>query len=111
MGLDCFVQTRTPQGNVEDLWYGRKTNEIHGWMQQQSGIPAEEFNCVELPLTSALLESLEMSLNTNNLTATSGFFFGTPNDKEDVQEDGLRILKAARNALNEGKEPYYTSWW
>lgn len=47
MGLDAYVRVT----EISELWYGRKENEIHGWMQRKSGIPADEFNCVELPLT------------------------------------------------------------
>ena len=30
MGLDCYVMVKTDTGESEELWYGRKENEIHG---------------------------------------------------------------------------------
>ena len=115
MGLDAYIQKDTvhKDGKVvsEQLWYGRKENEIHGWMQRQSGVSANEFNCVNLDLTAELLDLFELDAKSNALTPTAGYFFGAPGDKEQVNLAAKTLLQAARDALAEGKKPYYTSWW
>lgn len=116
MGLDAYVRipviTDDPDApNSKELWYGRKENEIHGWMQKQSGVPAEDFNCVPLPLTSELLDALEKAMNNNELVHTTGFFFGNGNSAEETNEAVTELIKASRQAIANGKKPYYTSWW
>lgn len=106
MGLDAYVRVT----EISELWYGRKENEIHGWMQRKSGIPADEFNCVELPLTKELLDEFEADVS-KVLTETTGFFFGGANDKESVAEAAKELIKTARLAINDGHTPAYYSWW
>ena len=114
MGLDCFVQKNRVQtdGKVtaDELWYGRKTNAIHGWMQRQSGIEPVKFNCVDFYLTEELLVLLENYCAAGNLTATEGFFFGD-SLFPDVVRDVHQIVFASRQALSQGEFPYYFSWW
>lgn len=115
MGLDCYVFTANDSGNPEDtpdeLWYGRKENEIHGWMQRQSSIPADKFNCKEFPLTQDLLDAFQLALNKGELVPTAGFFFGGPGAQDQVREAAEELIQATQQALNEGKQPYYFSWW
>lgn len=111
MGLDCYVMHRISEKETNELWYGRKENEIHGWMQRQSGIPAEEFNCVEFPLDNTLLDQLERDFQEGNLVYTPGSFFGVPGSQEDIQTAVDGLLSSTRQALKEGKQPYYFSWW
>lgn len=116
MGLDAYVRVTTkevPDGinETEEIWYGRKENEIHGWMQRQSGIAAEDFNCVPLPLTAELLDQFESIFKLKLLVPTSGFFFGSANEPNEVVEAAQALLDASRKTIAEGKEPYYTSWW
>lgn len=114
MGLDCYVMAAITSANTSDnekeVWYGRKENEIHGWMQRKSGMSAEDFNCVELPLTHALLDELE-AVTAKELPHTPGFFFGSQNDAEKTIHVVQTLVSAARRALNDGKYVYYYSWW
>ena len=116
MGLACYVCTPVALKTGEsisnmEIWYGRKENEIHGWMQQKSGKTPEEFNCVDLDLTPEILDEFEFAMKSGGLVPTPGFFFGSPGTNEQVQEAAQKLLTAARTALVEGKQPYYTSWW
>lgn len=115
MGLDAYIRYDfkgvDDESQEAELWYGRKENEIHGWMQRQSGIAAEEFNCVRFPLTTELLDQLETDSQGGNLVATQGFFFGSDNDPGEVKEAVEALLLAAREALADGLKPYYSSWW
>ena len=112
MGLDAYVRIPVITDDLDasqskELWYGRKENEIHGWMQRQSGVPAEDFNCVSLPLTSELLDRFESAFKLKLLVPTSGFFFGAAKEPDEAAQT---LLDASRNAIAAGKEPYYTSW-
>mgnify|MGYP003435106851 FL=1 len=115
MGLDCYVNVKATdeagKEEVQEIWYGRKENEIHGWMQRQSGVPADDFNCVEFPLTAEILDSFEAALKDGMLVSTTGFFFCCPNAADLVTEAAKDLLAATRNAISEGREPYYYSWW
>ena len=116
MGLDCYIQYDIPEEAASGtktvkIWYGRKTNAIHGWFQRKSGIEASDFNCEKLPITEEMLHEFEVDLAADAVTPTSGFFFGSPEDKEEIQEDGREIIEAVREALLDGKKPYYFSWW
>ena len=124
MGLDCYVFAEPADADlndkstkVEEIWYGRKTNEIHGWMQRKSGIPAEEFNCHKLMLSHELLKEMKEDLFTHTLlhsgrfTSTKGSFFGGANDIQYVKDQVEQLIQAAEEALNQGKQVYYDSWW
>lgn len=115
MGLDAFIRCDFKgvdnEIESEELWYGRKENEIHGWMQRESGIAAEDFNCVQFPLTTEILDKLEADSKAINLVPTQGFFFGSDNDPAEVRQQVKDLLSAARKALEDGLEPYYSSWW
>lgn len=116
MGLDAYVRINTgvdKDGHdiVDELWYGRKENEIHGWMQEHSGIPAEDFNCERLSLTTELLDSLQETINNKGLPETAGFFFGGGNERDQVFMAAQELIKVSRQAIAAGKEPYYFSWW
>lgn len=108
MGLDCYVENA--QG--DELWYGRKENEIHGWMQKKSGIPVEDFNCVKFKLTKEILEQFLEDVNNKKLEHARGFFFGSANDYDEIKIAAENLFKAAYPVILEGEfEVYYTSWW
>ena len=111
MGLDCYVfaESATHEGK-EEIWYGRKENEIHGWMQTKSGVPAEDFNCEEFDLTHELLDELA-AVTKEGMPHTPGFFFGVPGEWEYIKEARDALIAAARISLDEGKRVYYYSWW
>ena len=114
MGLDSYVQKEVtkPDGKTEseELWYGRKIGELHGWMQRHSGLLEMEFNCKRLYLTAELLDELEKDVK-QGMEHTAGFFFGSANEKKYVREQATYLIKVAREALVEDSKPYYYSWW
>jgi len=128
MGLDCYVQFDSSDDETIQIWYGRKENEIHGWMQRHSGMEAGDFNCEKLFLIPELLSEFEEAIKAlkegrlivageletytnNDLVPTSGFFFGSPGDPVEVAETAIKLLEAARQAIADGHKPYYFSWW
>lgn len=115
MGLDAYIcyDFKGVDDEIEsaELWYGRKKHEIHGWMQRVSGIAGWEFNCVPLPLTEHILSRLEADMESGNLMAREGFFFGSVKDPAEVKKEVQELLSVARDALADGLKPYYSSWW
>jgi hypothetical protein len=98
----------------EEIHYWRKHPNLHGWMQnlyEDKGGKSDSFNgdCVVLNQTD--LDDLEHDLKQWDLPQTSGFFFGQDENNEDELKDDLDFVAKAREAINEGKTVYYTSWW
>jgi hypothetical protein len=96
----------------EELFYWRKFNALHGWMEQlyrAKGGTAESFNCNTVRLTSEDLDKL--GRDANNLQPVAGFFFGAqtvyPEDIESIAE----FVAKARQAIADGNAVYYDSWW
>jgi hypothetical protein len=96
----------------EELFYWRKFNALHGWMEQlyrAKGGTAESFNCNTVRLTSEDLDKL--GRDANNLQPVDGFFFGSqtvyPEDIESIAE----FVAKARQAIADGNAVYYDSWW
>jgi hypothetical protein len=124
MGLDMYAFTVDAKDvgdavtdvalgdNAVELFYWRKFNALHGWMEQlyrsKKGLRVD-FNCTTVRLTSEDLDRLERE--ANNLQPVAGFFFGEqtlyPEDLESVAD----FIAKAREALAEGKAVYYDSWW
>jgi hypothetical protein len=126
MGLDMYAfrvkkeyaindfEFESDQQPAEDLAYWRKFNALHGWMEDLyrfKGGDKETFNCSPIRLTLEDLEMLEEDIRDNELQPRAGFFFGEqtiyPEDLEATQE----FIKAAKQAIDEGDEVYYDSWW
>jgi hypothetical protein len=113
MGLDMYLRARTS----EELAYWRKHNALQHWMEQAAidlGIvkTPDEFNCIDLPLTPELLDRLEADIKEHKLEPISGFFFGaTDYDPAEYEAEDLNAIKLAREAIAEGKQVIYTSWW
>jgi len=73
--------------------------------------PAQRvFNCQPIRLTLSDLEQLETAINRGHLPATSGFFFGDSADDENKEYD-LEFITASREAIKNGLDVYYNSWW
>ena len=116
MGLDCYVQYDSKvEGSDEvealEVWYGRKENEIHGWMQRKSGVEAGDFNCERLYLTREMMVELKEDFRLGLLTPTSGFFFGAGSEAEWVGQKVNQIVDVVNKCLDNGLKPYYFSWW
>ena len=125
MGLDMFaikvkkgvitesVDFELPESaEQEEFHYWRKHPNMHGWMEslyREKGGQGEQFNTDNVRITEEDLDQLEAAVNGDDLPETSGFFFGEsqPEDKA----DDLEFIKKARQAISEGYDVYYTSWW
>jgi len=108
------VDVSLPRDTVEEIWYWRKHHNLHGWMEllyREKGGAAESFNCVTVRLTYADLTRLEIAIKENLLPQTTGFFFGNnPPDKESNEQD-LKFVAAAKEAISQRKVVFYDSWW
>lgn len=126
MGLDMYAYKvkkeyaiddfsyNSDQNPSEDLAYWRKFNALHGWMEdlyRSKFGPAETFNCAPLRLTLEDLRNLEMALNEQTLTPRSGFFFGSDEIYPEHLAATRKFIREARQAIDEGFEIYYDSWW
>jgi hypothetical protein len=96
-----------------ELHYWRKHHDIHGWMHRlwlEKGGEGE-FNCVPVNLDIEDLEKLELAVKAKQLPETTGFFFGNnPPDEESIDDDMTFIMKS-RDAIQQGRLVYYSSWW
>jgi hypothetical protein len=139
MGLDQFAYRRLPDedsdGNIT-ITEWRKHNRLQGWMEQlweDKGKPnfkeadsqaMGDFNCVEVEITLSDLEQLEAHVENKSMPETGGFFFGDDsfswtdsNDKPFKdgdyfhKETDLEFIREAREAISDGQEVYYSSWW
>jgi hypothetical protein len=123
MGLDMYAYSTKAQPKTEidfstknfeqtELHYWRKHPNLHGWMQNlydTKGGTSPDFNGDCVALDSEDLDNLEQDIKDGNLPDTSGFFFGQSHPDSDL--DDLDFVSKAREAINEGKTVYYTSWW
>jgi hypothetical protein len=124
MGLDMYAFT-VPADSVGDgvtdvalgdnaveLFYWRKFNALHGWMEQlyrsKKGLRVD-FNCTTVRLTSEDLDRLEREANT--LQPVAGFFFGEQAIYPEQLESIADFIAKAREALADGQAVYYDSWW
>jgi hypothetical protein len=100
--------------NRIELFYWRKFNALHGWMENLyriKGGAKASFNCTTLRLDAKDLDRLEMDTGNNKLVPVNGFFFGEQTVyPEDLESVAVFIAKA-REALADGKAVYYDSWW
>lgn len=117
MGLDMYankfkgkvksdVDFKVPK-TTEEFHYWRKHQSLHQWMEQlyQNKGGSDEFNSGNnVLLTEEDLDSLEYKIRKGELPETSGFFL-TEND------DDLEFISEAREAISNGYQVYYTSWW
>jgi hypothetical protein len=122
MGLDMYAYSTKAQPKTEidfstknfepeELHYWRKHPNLHGWMQNlydAKGGTSSDFNGDCVVLDNEDLDNLEEDIKDGNLPDTSGFFFGQSDDND---SDDLEFVSKAREAINEGKTVYYTSWW
>ena len=124
MGLDMYAFTVDAKDvgdavtdvalgdNAVELFYWRKFNALHGWMERlyrTKGGAKASFNCTTVRLTNEDLDRLEREAST--LQPVEGFFFGEQTIyPEDLESVALFIAKA-RQALADGQAVYYDSWW
>jgi hypothetical protein len=124
MGLDMYAFTVDAKDagdavtdvalgdNAVELFYWRKFNALHGWMENlyrlKKGLRVD-FNCTTVRLTSEDLDRLERE--ANNLQPVAGFFFGEQTLYPEQLESVADFIAKAREALDYGKAVYYDSWW
>ena len=109
MGLDQYGFARKGEEKF-DLAYWRKHANLEGWMANlyaERGGKSNEFNCIELQLFKSDLQALEQQYQ--NLTLTSGFFWGESQNEDD--ETTKAFIEDAKSFLDNGYEIIYTSWW
>lgn len=98
----------------EELFYWRKFNALHGWMEdlyRMKGGTAVSFNCNTVRLDAKDLDRLEMDTGNNKLVPINGFFFGEQTIYPEDLESVTAFIAKARKALADGKAVYYDSWW
>ena len=110
-----FARSEDALDEIIEIAYWRKHHDLHGWMEalyrSRSGDNWRDFNCQPLRLTLEDLDNLETAIRHRKLPNTRGFFFGNnPPDHDSDQED-LQFVQRAREAITEGFEVYYDSWW
>ena len=118
MGLDQNWMVRDDIGSeLSSMFYHRKFNALESFMQSEwyNDGNQGDFNCELLPVTEDLLDRLQDTIDADELEPTSGFFFGSP-ERNEYYYDNVRELKdevipAVREALKQGKQVLYTSWW
>ena len=122
MGLDMYaLSTKAkPKTNVdfetnnfkpEEVHYWRKHPNLHGWMQNLynvKGGQGRDFNGDCVVLNNFDLDNLEHDIRDGNLPDTAGFFFGISSNGD---LDDLEFVAKAKEAINNGRTVYYTSWW
>ena len=102
--------------SAQEIAYWRKHNRLHGWMEElwrEKG-NGGEFNSEELMLELIDIINLEKAILKNELPQTEGFFFGDDSYEgyeEHYMVDDLKFVKEARQAIMEGDEVIYNSWW
>lgn len=126
MGLDMYAmrvkkehavsdfEFNSDQQPAEDLAYWRKFNALHGWMEDLyrfKGGTAESFNCTPVRLTKEDIDDLEATINENGLVPRSGFFFGEQTIEDYELESAKKFIVDARQAMEDGFDVYYDSWW
>lgn len=123
MGLDQFAYSINKSGEKVELAYWRKHPNLQGWMEElwtskgRPGLegsnedsPMGDFNCIPVELSLEDLEGLEKDLTEEKLPDTVGFFFGDDSDTFYKEKD-LQFVEAARQAIEDGSQVFYDSWW
>lgn len=123
MGLDMYAYTTEEKIDAQvdfeenpswacQFHYWRKHPNLHGWMERlyrEKGGSAEEFNCVNVMLSTDDLDRLEADIKAGKLPDTNGFFFGQSDGTESA--DDLAFIARARECIARDQQVYYTSWW
>lgn len=95
------------QGWMESLWKRRLHEANHDIPESAFG---SGFNGVELELTLADLDELELAVKQCRMPSTQGFFFGDNADQHYYQQD-LEFIRLARAELFMGLKVFYNSSW
>ena len=106
--------------SAQEIACWRKHNRLHGWMEDlwrtKTGEEGE-FNTEEVLLELIDITNLEKAIINDELPETGGFFFGLDSyeyEEDEIKwqkEQDLKFIKEARQAIMEGDEVIYNSWW
>ncbi len=134
MGLD---QTIGVNGE-EPIGCWRKHPDLHGWMEwlwrckrivagevrksdpeamlnyffgEATAAEVNIFNQVDLPLTEEDILACIKAIRNDELPHTDGFFFGESDRTEEQRQEDLGIMEKCLEAVRQGKEVVYWSWW
>jgi hypothetical protein len=119
MGLDQYAfsakneeELKKEGGEKTEIAYWRKHPNLQGWMEKlyRDKGGKDEFNCVDIEITSEDLDNLEKAINSLELPETQGFFFGENSDQHYKDED-LLFIEKARKEIENGNKVFYYSWW
>ena len=109
MGLDQYAFARKAGQEDSQIMCWRKHSNLEGWMadlyHRRGG--KGDFNCVELKLTEDDLRKLEVEYL--HLKEARGFFWGQSSGHDDTST--AEFLSLAKEAMGDGFEIIYTSWW
>lgn len=98
-----------------ELAYWRKFNNLHGWMHtlyNEKGGADPQFNCNNVRLMPEDLDRLEKLAQAKALEPVEGFLFGSQEDMtDDDREEILDFVSKAREAIEQDKAVFYSSWW
>lgn len=123
MGLDMYAYSVESDEAINDfefegadreaIFYWRKFNALHGWMESlyrhRGG--DKEFNCVPLRLYEENLKALLEDANNHKLKPVDGFFFGAQ-EVDDIDLESIKSFVAKALAeIESGRAVYYDSWW
>lgn len=109
---EVYMSDEKNESTNSEIMYWRKHPNLHGWMEDlyfEKGGKSDCFNCVPVELTLEDLERLEKDVIDGNLPHTSGFFFGESEDS--INPKDLEFIKLAKEAIAEGDQVFYDSWW
>lgn len=105
-----FSSDYTHAETIDDLYDEDNKDEDDKWAKA-------EFNCVRLYLDESDLQNLEKAVLNKQLPEAEGFFFGgdsynmSEEDLKELIEEDIDAISKAKQALSEGYEIFYTSWW
>ena len=114
MGLDMYAYTsKGVEDDKEQIFYWRKFNALHGWMEnlyrERGG--TDDFNCEPLELSENDILRLKVDADANELVPTDGFFFGVQEIHPDDMESLYKFCEKSLVLLDSGYKVWYDSWW
>ena len=110
MGLDQYAFTRKNDTDEPvQIMYWRKHANLEGWMSDLYHRRGGEgdFNCIDLRLFKEDIEKLEREFR--DLEVSEGFFWGQ--SRPEQNDDTLVFIQKAYEAIEQGHQVIYHSWW
>jgi hypothetical protein len=135
MGLDmwAFATSQKPgmpvdfgwPEDAQDFHTWRWHSDLHCWMEVlywYKGGSNEQFNCVNLELSSGDIDRLEAAILADELPKSEGYSESSDSESDDdlavgsersdsQLDDDLAFITKVRDYLARGLTVYYTCWW